>query len=120
MKNLLIATVALFALAAPAHAGSTLAIAGSGGSNTAGSLAAVTTHGLAVGAAGGVGISTGQSAGVAVATPLGGLSAGIGQTNNFGAAGSGVIAGFGGSGAAGSAGNGTGINVGGGITNVLP
>jgi hypothetical protein len=65
-------------------------------------------------------VSTGTSAGIAVATPAGGFSAGIGQTNNLGASRAGVVGAFGGGGTAAGAGNGTGINVGGGFTNVLP
>lgn len=123
MKKYLI-SVALVAFAAasvgPANAGSTLAVGGSAGSNTAAVLTGAAATGPAVAAAGAVGVSAGTSAGIAVATPVGSLSAGVGQTNNFGAARAGGIAGPGGSFIAGAAGNGHGINVGGGFTNVTP
>lgn len=111
----LMASISLLAMIGSAQAAQ-LAIAGSGGTNVAQSGAQVATTGLAVGVARSVGVSAGTSAGIAVSTPVGSLAAGVGQTNNFGAAGSAVIAGFGGAGAAGAAGGGTGINVGGGIT----
>lgn len=112
--------VALMLLASHAEAASTLAIGASGGFNNGSAVTAAQSNGLGVAAAGAVGVSAGTSAGIGVATPLGGLSAGISQTNNLGAA-RGFSAGIlGGGGATLSNGNGTGINGGAGFTNVTP
>lgn len=122
MKRLLISASVLVmsSVFAPAFAASTLAVGG--GANLNGTLTGVTTssHGLggAVGAAGALQTSTGT--GVAVSTPIGGISAGIGQSN--GVAGSNAAAGgiLGGGGTAVSGSLGGGLGVGGGFTNNLP
>ena len=120
MKKFLLSAAILFAASSPSWAASTLAVAGSGGANAVLTGAATTSHGLGFSAAGAAGVSTGQSAGIAVATPAGGLSAGIGQTNNFAGAGglTGGALGGGGSFIAGSGAGG--LNVGGVFPNVTP
>ena len=107
-------------LVSSAQAASTLAVAGSGGTNIGTAAGTATSHGLGGAVVGAAGVSAGTSAGVAVSTPVGGLSAGVGQTNNFGAAG-GLTGGIlGGGGSFAGAGAGTGVNVGGGFTNHTP
>ena len=114
------AIVALLVGSVPAQAGSTIAVGGSAGGNAVLTGAATNSHGLGFSTAGAAGVSTGQSAGIGVATPLGGLAAGIGQTNNFAGAGglTGGVLGGGGSFISGAGAGG--LNVGGGFTNSTP
>lgn len=115
-----VSIVALSLASVPAQAASTLAIAGgaSGGIVNTGALAAAT--GPAVAGSLSVGSSSNVGAGFAVATPVGGLSTGLGASIGNTAGGSGVLAGPGGAGiAAGHVGN-IGVGVGGGFTNVTP
>ena len=62
----------------------------------------------------------GVGSGVAVATPLGSLSAGIGTSIGQSTGQSGAVAGPGGAALSGAFSNNGGIGVGGGFTNVLP
>jgi len=115
MKKFLLAVSFVVLGAASAQAGS--AIGGSVGGNAVLTGTTTSSHGLGFSTAGAAGVSTGQSAGIGVSTPLGGLSAGIGQTNNFAGAGglSGGVLGGGGSFISGAGAGG--LNAGFGATN---
>jgi hypothetical protein len=90
MKSIILASVSLLALVAavPAHAASTVAVAGGFAGSAQTSTAHATTTGPAVAGAFTVQGQNTVGAGVAVATPAGGLSSGVGasQTINNGAA----------------------------------
>ena len=116
MMKTLYLSATILALGCANVSAQTFAVGGGASTSHAGTIAGVGTHGLAVGAAGGVSANASQGAGIAVSTPLGGLSAGIGQSNSLNGARAGVIAGFGGSGVAGAGGTSGGIGLGGGIT----
>lgn len=112
--------LALFAFAVPAHAASQLAIGGAGSFATTQQASQVASQGLAIGVAAGTQVNGGTAAGVAVNTPAGSLTAGIGQNSNLGASSTFTAGALGGSAAAIAAGANAGANVGGGFTNVLP
>lgn len=122
MKKLLMSTafIALLGNVLPADAASTLAIGGGANFNNTITGATTTTHGLGGAVAGAGAQQTSVGTGVAVATPIGGISAGIGQSQGVAGstAGSGGI--LGGGGTAHSGATGAGVGVGGGFTNVLP
>lgn len=121
MRKILLSTVAILALSvAPAFAGSTFSIGGGFNLSNAQTGTTAATSGLS--AAGGVGTSNNQSlgAGFATASPLGGLSAGIGATTGTSAATSGAFGILGGSAVSGAAATNSGLGVGGGFTNVTP
>lgn len=122
MKNTLFAGVALAALLAvgSAHAASTTAV----GAGFAGSVQSSTAHATATGpAVAGAFTVQGQNtvgAGIAVATPAGGVSSGVGasQTANFGAANTFALPG--GTGTATFTNGAAGLGAGAGFTNVTP
>jgi len=120
MRKFLLSVAIVALSAAGAQAGSTLAIGGGAAASTAGTASAVATHGLAFGAAGAASVNASQGTGVAVATPVGSISAGIGQSTGLSAGRSGVVGVLGGGGTAGTLSNNIGFGVGGGFTNTTP
>ena len=123
MKKLLmsVAFIALVGSIVPADAGSTLAI---GGGANLGNVTRLTGAG-ALGNGGGcvrspTGINTSVGSGVAVATPAGSLSAGIGTSIGQSTGQSGAWPVRNGAALSGAFSNNGGIGVGGGFTNVLP
>jgi hypothetical protein len=123
MKELLMSVsfVALMASMVPADAGSTLAIGGGTNFGNVTTLTGAATLGNATAASVANGFNTSVGSGVAVATPLGSLSAGVGTSIGQSAGQSGAVAGPGGGVAlSGANSHNGGIGVGGGFTNVLP
>lgn len=124
MKKLLmsVSLLTLMASIVPAGAGSsTLAIGGGANIGNVTTLTGAATLGNAAAASGAAGFNTSIGSGVAVATPLGSLSAGIGSSIGQSTGQSGAVAGPGGGFAlSGSASHNNGLGVGGGFTNVLP
>jgi hypothetical protein len=122
MKKLLIsvAFIALVKGIVPADAGSTLAIGG--GANLGNVTTLTGAKALGNAAAGSIanGFNTSVGSGVAVATPLGSLSAGIGSSIGQSTGQSAALAGPGGSALSGAISNNHGVGVGGGFTNVMP
>ena len=123
MKNLLmsVAFIALVGSIVPADAGSTLAIGGGANLGNVTTLTGAAALGNAAAASAANGFNTSVGSGVAVATPLGSLSAGIGTSigQSVGQS-SAVASGPGGLALSGAFSNNLGIGVGGGFTNVLP
>lgn len=119
MKKLLmsISFIALMGSILPADAASTLAI---GGGANLGNVTTLTGAGALGNAAAANGINTSVGSGVAVATPAGSLSAGIGTSIGQSVGQSGAVAGPGGAALSGASSNNGGLGVGGGFTNVLP
>jgi hypothetical protein len=123
MKELLM-SVSFIVLAAgivPADAASTLAIGGGVNRGNVTTLTGAATLGNAAAASVANGFNTSIGSGVAVATPAGSLSAGIGTSIGQSTGQSGAVAGPGGGAAlSGAFSNNSGLGVGGGFTNVLP
>jgi len=123
MKKLLMSVsfIALVGSILPADAGSTLAIGGGANLGNVTTLTGAATLGNAAAASAANGFNTSVGSGVAVATPAGSLSAGIGTSIGQSAGQSGAVAGPGGGAAlSGALSNNHGLGVGGGFTNVLP
>lgn len=122
MKKLLM-SVSFFALVGsmvPADANSTLAIGGGANLGNVTMLTAAAALGNAAAASAANGVNTSVGSGVAVATPAGSLSAGIGTSIGQSTGQSGAVAGPGGAALSGVFSNNAGVGVGGGFTNVLP
>lgn len=123
MKELLMSVsfIALVGSIVPAHAGSTLAIGGGVNLGNVTTLTGAATLGNATAASVANGFNTSLGSGVAVATPAGSLSAGIGTSIGQSTGQSGAMAGPGGGAAlSGVFSNNSGLGIGGGFTNVLP
>jgi hypothetical protein len=123
MKKLLMSVsfVALVGSILPADAGSTLAIGGGINLGNVTTLTGAGTVGHAGAASVANGFNTSLGSGVAVATPAGSLSAGIGTSIGQSTGQSSAIAGPGGGAAlSGALSKNSGLGVGGGFTNVLP
>jgi hypothetical protein len=122
--NKLLMTVSFIALVGsnlPADAGSTLAIGGGINLGNVTTLTGAGTLGNAAAASAANGFNTSVGSGVAVATPAGSLSAGIGTSIGQSTGQSAAVAGPGGGAAlSGAFSNNSGLGVGGGFTNVLP
>jgi len=123
MKKLLmsVAFMALVGSIVPADAGSTLAIGGGANLGNVRTITGAATLGNAGAASAAQGINTSVGSGVAVVTPAGSLSAGIGSSIGQSIGQSSAVAGPGGGAAlSGAFSNNGGVGVGGGFTNVLP
>ncbi len=123
MKKLLMSVsfIALVGSIVPADAGSTLAIGSGANFGNVTTLTGAATLGNAAAASAANGINTSVGSGVAVATPAGSLSAGIGTSIGQSVGQSGAVAGPGGGAAlSGALSHNGGVGVGQGFTNVLP
>jgi hypothetical protein len=122
MKNLLmsVAFIALVGSIVPADADSTFAIGGGLHFDRVTTGATATTHGLAAAGSLANGTSTSIGAGFATATPLGGISTGVGASVGQSNSVSGAASIGNGSATTSGVANSFGVGVGGGFTNVLP
>ena len=120
MKKFLLSAAILVLASSPSWAGSTVAIGGGASLNSVGTTANTSSHGLGASVAGASGVQTSIGTGVAVSTPIGGISAGIGQSQGLAGSNAGSIGILGGGGSANSGVLGVGVGVGGGFTNSTP